>query len=347
MTGLLAPRQDGFVQLIAPAHFTSGGPEVTHQLGATLIKLGVPVRVTYTGIRRNEVGKFESFVSPGGCPEQYKKYGIPEEPIFHDDDRNVVVLPQTWASGCRGFHKARVAIWWLGVPEGHTFLDFFDGHDPGKSVVHLYQSEHARRFVEAAGYKSLRLVDHLSDRHFEPRTHGRRVNAVLYNPAKGTDRIELLMKRARERRLPIDWVAIHGMTEDHVAQVMSASKVYVDFGTHPGMDRMPREAAMAGCCVITGMRGSAGYDQDVPLKIALDLTWRGVIDQTGFKFNDHGGASWVDSAPNGASWVDPAIDRIVGCLMNYETEVVLQDSYRDWIKAQRESFVAEAEELFA
>ncbi|KAL3809235.1 hypothetical protein ACHAXA_005283 [Cyclostephanos tholiformis] len=40
---------------------------------------------------------------------------------------------------------------------------------------------------------------------------------------------------------------------------------YIDFGPHPGMDRLPREAALAGCIVITNREGAAAHDEDVPL----------------------------------------------------------------------------------
>lgn len=44
---------------------------------------------------------------------------------------------------------------------------------------------------------------------------------------------------------------------------MSKSKVYIDFGNHPGKDRIPREAAISGCIVITGKRGAAAFAEDV------------------------------------------------------------------------------------
>ena len=48
-------------------------------------------------------------------------------------------------------------------------------------------------------------------------------------------------------------------------------QVYIDFGHHPGQDRLPREAAACGCLVVTGTRGSAGFHADVPLPPALKL----------------------------------------------------------------------------
>lgn len=46
---------------------------------------------------------------------------------------------------------------------------------------------------------------------------------------------------------------------------MEIAKVYVDFGAHPGKDRIPREAASCGCCVITNKKGSAAFWEDVPV----------------------------------------------------------------------------------
>ena len=34
---------------------------------------------------------------------------------------------------------------------------------------------------------------------------------------------------------------------------------------HPGKDRMPREAALLGCCILTSTLGSADFFDDVPI----------------------------------------------------------------------------------
>ena len=62
------------------------------------------------------------------------------------------------------------------------------------------------------------------------------------------------------------------MTPDQVNSLLGSVKVYIDFGEHPGKDRFPREAAMAGCCIVTGKQGSAGNDIDIaiPRKYKID-----------------------------------------------------------------------------
>ena len=54
-------------------------------------------------------------------------------------------------------------------------------------------------------------------------------------------------------------------------QLLARARVYIDFGHHPGQDRLPREAAQCGCVVVTGMRGSAGLFADVPLPQYLKI----------------------------------------------------------------------------
>jgi hypothetical protein len=41
--------------------------------------------------------------------------------------------------------------------------------------------------------------------------------------------------------------------------------VYIDFGHHPGRDRIPRESAILGNCVITNWGGAAGFFNDIPV----------------------------------------------------------------------------------
>lgn len=70
----------------------------------------------------------------------------------------------------------------------------------------------------------------------------------------------------------IPFVEIRNMERQQVNDVLRQCQVYVDMGTHPGKDHMPREASMYGCVVITNKSGSAAYHEDVPIdeKIAFE-----------------------------------------------------------------------------
>jgi hypothetical protein len=92
---------------------------------------------------------------------------------------------------------------------------------------------------------------------------------VVYNPAKGIHYTNEIIRRAGQtlQIVPIG-KGPNGqvrMTGTEVTNLLHRAKVYIDFGPHPGMDRLPREAALAGCIVLTNRDGAAGYDVDVPL----------------------------------------------------------------------------------
>ena len=136
-----------------------------------------------------------------------------------------------------------------------------------------------------------------------------RQNIVTFNPAKGFDFTKQLIGAAPD----IIWGPISHMTPEDVHTLLSSAKCYIDFGNHPGQDRIPREAAAAGCCVITGKRGAAANDIDVPIPSA-------------YKFDD---------TPENI----PAILACIrDCLAHYEAHTHDFDSYRTMIAGQRERF---------
>jgi len=88
-----------------------------------------------------------------------------------------------------------------------------------------------------------------------------REDIVVFNPKKGRKKTEAL----RRKNPHLTFVPIEKMTAEDVAALLARAKLYIDFGRHPGKDRLPREAAIAGCCVVTGQRGAAACHEDLPI----------------------------------------------------------------------------------
>jgi len=130
--------------------------------------------------------------------------------------------------------------------------------------LHLCQSYYAEDFL-----KSLSIINraYLSDylnrefltARFNPEL---KENIVAFNPKKGASFTRKIIAAAPD---DITFVPIVNMTRREVIQLLKKSKVYIDFGNHPGKDRLPREAAILGCCVIVGKKGSAANPYDVPI----------------------------------------------------------------------------------
>jgi hypothetical protein len=56
------------------------------------------------------------------------------------------------------------------------------------------------------------------------------------------------------------------MSRAQVVKSLISADFYLDLGDHPGTDRIPREAALLNCIVITNKRGSARNSVDIPIQ---------------------------------------------------------------------------------
>jgi len=111
------------------------------------------------------------------------------------------------------------------------------------------------------------------------------------------------------------------MKRTEVLDLLKSAKVYIDFGNHPGKDRLPREAATLGACVITSRRGSAGYFEDVPIPEE-------------YKFED--------TKEN----IPLIVAKIKDCLEHYEQRAKDFDYYREIIAKEPEKFTNDVKKIF-
>ena len=100
----------------------------------------------------------------------------------------------------------------------------------------------------------------LLPRHFKE-NNTTKENIILYNPVKGKKVTQKLIDNNRD----YNFIALENLSNIQVQELFNRAKLYIDFGNHPGKDRMPREAVMANCCIITGKRGSASNEVDIPI----------------------------------------------------------------------------------
>lgn len=63
----------------------------------------------------------------------------------------------------------------------------------------------------------------------------------------------------------LDTVVLKGFTRAELEATLRSCQFYIDFGHHPGKDRLPREAARAGCIVFVRRQGAAANATDVLL----------------------------------------------------------------------------------
>ncbi|RYY07690.1 MAG: hypothetical protein EOP43_02500 [Sphingobacteriaceae bacterium] len=135
----------------------------------------------------------------------------------------------------------------------------------------MYQSEYARVFLRNAGSQHILPLSDYIDHNLIIKNidmPSKRINQVLYNPIKGLEITTHLIRLFPQ----IKWIPIIKLKSEEVSKLLASSKVYVDFGSHPGKDRIPREAVLNGCCIIVNKQGAAAnsLDMDIPAEFKIE-----------------------------------------------------------------------------
>ena len=187
-------------------------------------------------------------------------------------------------------------------------------------TLHLAQSEYAVDFLAKKGFTNVRYLSDFINKNYllesDEKLKCQKENIVIYNPSKGL----LFTKKIIKANRDINFMPLVNMTNKEIMDYMSKAKLYIDFGAHPGKDRMPREAAVMGCCVITGKRGSAGFDDiSIPEK---------------YKFVDKN------------SSINKISNAINDILNNYYERISDFSNYREIIKNEEEKFYKDVKEIF-
>lgn len=280
------------VYVLCPSNHVTGGVEALFQLCDAINRLGV---------------KSELFLVPGGgmsIPDDYLGYRVSFCTELFNDESTLVVAPEIWPHLLDSplFSNAKKALWWLSVDNAyHKMGPFRD------DLIHLCQSQYAINHLDKIGITNkLPVFDYLNDRFLGLKDSFKKENIVCYS-IKG----ESVATRLEKMVSNVDFVMIKGMSGVQVFDLLSRSKVFIDFGNHPGKDRIPREAASLFNCVITNTNGSAAFNEDVPIpdefKVSVtDLEW--------------------------------AAKLISDCVVNYNDRVNQFYSYREVISNQKEEF---------
>ena len=250
------------IYVVSSENRISGGPELAHQLCSAINRLtNVRSYMCYVSLNSPYT------IVDAPTPSPYLSYNTTSCFDMETIDRqeNIIVFPEGLTYSMQHIHKARKVLWWMSVDNYIASTKESNlGYIRDNVFLHLFQSYYSVDYVKRVlpSANGLYLSDYINEEHgkfiYPPQL---RENIALYNPAKGYDEIKPLIEKTNW----IKWVPLVNLDVPHMVLMMEASKIYVDFGKHPGKDRIPREAAADGCCVITNKKGSANYNEDVPI----------------------------------------------------------------------------------
>lgn len=328
---------NSIIYIFCHANFATGGPEALHQLGHRLKILGHKVFMHYY---KNEIGK-------NPVHKSYEKYGLTYVENINNNKDNIIILPETHLDPIfkPEYSALKKIIWWLSVTNYHIVLNwvkesvkhkkFYEiksflnpkKYPPlptlvalkEKKILNLAHSHFSMDFLKNNKMEIIgKISDYMSDAFYEKVNYSLiKEDIILYNPKKNGDYLNKIMALSAN----LNWKPLIDMAPDEVAFWMNKSKLYIDFGYHPGQERMPREAILMGCCVITGSQGSAAFYNDVPLP-------------DGFKFDEK------KDTPK------EVVSQIKITLNDFYNKIKLFENYRSAIVAEKENFELAVEKVF-
>ncbi|MFI3384358.1 hypothetical protein V5G93_24150, partial [Escherichia albertii] len=195
---------------------------------------------------------------------------------------DIVFIPETATYLINRIPCTNIAIWWLSIDFYYGYpidkkispqmlkhyVDVLKGGKLSfrkmKSFQHFHQSHYAKVFLSRKGIISKELSDYLNDEFIKTNALSRNDNRkkiIAYNPKKGIKTTNRLIRAFPD----YVFVPLINMKPNEIKDLLKSIMIYIDFGHHPGKDRFPREAAISGCCIITGQRGSAKNNVDLPI----------------------------------------------------------------------------------
>jgi hypothetical protein len=300
----------------------TGGPEALHQLCSTLNELGKEAFIYYYGNDYSQIHKNE-FVP------KYSEYSLKSSDIDNinslDKEDNVVVVPEVFPVGLiENFQNCKVVFWRLSI--------FTHGQELNlpafQNVYHGCQCDTQFKILKDSKlfdkFKYFMLSDYINQIYImdEKKIPKDRKNQVLYNPRKGlkhTQQIIDILSRCNIKLIPIT-----GMSNEQIRDLILQSKVYIDFGDHPGKDRMPRECASGGCVVITGTQRCGSNKKDIPI-------------ETKFEYDES----------NDSYDYQKVGEFILEVLDNYDTYFEQQKKYRSAIRKEKKIFIKEIQDMIS
>ncbi|TQK69585.1 hypothetical protein [Nocardioides sp. SLBN-35] len=317
------------VYVYYPRGLRTGGPEALHQLVDSL--------------RRQGEDAFLVAVPGSEDAErvaEYAHYDAPEAEV-RDVAGAAVVLPEVWFTSLSVFEHATPYCWWLSIDNAPVFSTDWQYRDPwrpvtrhtpptegpgldialGRRVHNLTQSHYAWAYLfTRLGACGSMLSDHTDPAPYDALdlvAPGDRGPTVAYNPAKADLVTEVLAGLLPE----VTFVPLAGLTRPELAATLASSAVYLDLGFHPGKDRLPREAALAGATVVVARRGAGAYHADTPLPAEHRLL------------------------PT-EDMVERAADTVRAILADPETHHAQQKDYREQVRGERVRFDEQVRRIF-
>ena len=287
------------IYVFCPNDFVTGGPDALHQIVYYLNGAGMNAKIVYFAFSRkhqysipktykNYVSEFfveSDIVDNPDCAVIIPESAIDKQARFKkatvfiwwlsvDNNQNRSSL--LWKSFFFATLPARIIknFWyyrkrWAEAVVKTLTKRSYSFKSEKENVEHLCASYYALDYVTQRTQKKTTLCIEPISKFFLNRYEElqgqidltKRSDKILYNPRKSG----YFVKKLAEFAPDLSFEPLVGLTQDQLIEKYMSAKLYVDFGPFPGAERIPKEAVLFGCCVITGRNGASGFYGDVPI----------------------------------------------------------------------------------
>ena len=274
------------IYVLAPVKISTGGVELSHQLVSILRDKGLDAYIVYVDGKKISSSQM---VTPA-----YLKYNIKIASVIDDSESNMLVLPEIYFDFMFEYNNIKLGFWWMSVDnhfnaaclkealyfnkslkarahilKEHLLKGKYNDKNSvdlmkkeEKRITHFYQSHYAQYFLYSLGFsKILPLSDFINLDILKHVNNVKKENLILYNPKKGFS----YTKKIIEKNPNFKFVPLVGYSRAELNDLFDKAKIYIDFGNFPGKDRLPREAVIHKCCIITGKNGTSFFYEDLPI----------------------------------------------------------------------------------
>jgi len=267
----------------------TGGPFALLQLAKAINDLGHNCEILFYNIAKIKSKKtnlhfFQNSTVNGSFSVKYKRkprIKLPNLEYKICDNLNVndiIIFPEVALDHSTNFlslgFKKRV-FWWLSwdnAPLGN--LTKFNNIVNLNNSTHIFQSKYAQIEANRLGFTGQMVSDYTIFNKNMNEDKPIKTNDICFleGKAPGTEK---LIQDLNEK---FSIISIKKMSQLEVINTLKKSKFFIDFGSHPGKDRIPREAALHYCIPLVHNVGAAKYSEDVPLPKSLKLDTTTILD---------------------------------------------------------------------
>ena len=279
------------IYVFCPAKIVSGGPEALHQLVDAVNALGGDGFIVYTDGADIKTKSVKT-------PFRYRRYKTPQATldtiVFNPE--NIFVVPESIPQLIDSIPRGVKCLWWLIF----VFKEDQYIYKALINIIHFFQIYPLSDYVvvEKAQQESKRdeiaLVERKLDNRLKP----------LVEALKSQFKVTV----------------ISGLSRFRLGKLLARTKVFIDFGSHPGKDRLPREAAINGNVILTSSFGASSNHIDVPISTKYKV-------------------SAATSIKEISALLDQCLASHTQCLPDFQL-------YREGIQKEKNVFFIEVDSLF-